>query len=324
MVKLRTLRMQLNTFTSGPQAWLFLADARGYLREEGLAVEFVDGDTAANTIPKMAAGGFDAGYGDVNALIEHAAAGKPKAPLAVFASYNASPYTIAVPATSAIGTPADLAGKTLSAHPNDAALRLLPEFGVRTGLDPASVRVDICDAPHSAMVPRLLAGEWDGMFGFVNTLVAASVDAGLEPDRVLRFIEYHDHVPELYGMAILVTRQLAKEEPEAVRGLLRAFNRALRDTVADPEAAMQALQQRKPDINMESNRRRLLGTLQLEMGRAEGARLGIGDLDDERLARGIALIAKTKGLPLQPAAGELFDRSFLPPLEERVRDLAVR
>ena len=36
----RTLRMQLNTFYSGPQAWFFLADERGYLREEGLAIDF--------------------------------------------------------------------------------------------------------------------------------------------------------------------------------------------------------------------------------------------------------------------------------------------
>ena len=48
---IRTLRMQLNTFYSGPQAWFFLADERGYLRDEGLTIEFTEGDTAANTIP---------------------------------------------------------------------------------------------------------------------------------------------------------------------------------------------------------------------------------------------------------------------------------
>jgi NitT/TauT family transport system substrate-binding protein len=321
MKPLRTLRMQLNTFTSGPQAWLFLAEARGDLRDEGLAVEFVEGDTAANTIPKMAAGGFDIGYGDLNALIEHAAAGKPNAPLAVFASYNASPYTIAVPAAGPVRGPRDLAGRRLVAHPNDAALNLFPEFCARTGLARDDVAIEISDAPHSALVPRMLAGEWDAMFGFVNTLAAASVDAGLEPSAVLRHLEYHDHVPELYGMAILVTRSLGRAEPDTVQALLRAFNRALRDTVADVEPAMQALIARNPAINVEANRRRLLGTLRLEMGREEGARLGIGDLDDARLDAGIALIAETKGYPLRPAAAELFDRSFLPPRAERVRNL---
>lgn len=320
---LRTLRMQLNTFYSGPQAWFFLADERGYLREEGLAIDFTEGDTAANTIPKMAAGGFDAGYGDINALIEHACAGKPNAPLAVFVSYNASPYTIAVPLQGPALTLLDLAGKRLVAHPADAALNLFAELCRRTGLDRTGIQIDISSLPHSALVPQVLAGQWDGIFGFVNTLVAASMDAGLaQPREHLRFFEYHDHVPELYGMAIMVTRELARDEPQTVRVLLRALNRGLRDTVADPQAAVDALVKRNPAMNRASNLRRLLGTLELEMGRAEGAALGIGDLDDARFAKGVALIAETKGLAHRPAPGELFSRAFLPPLDQRVRNLA--
>jgi NitT/TauT family transport system substrate-binding protein len=322
---LQTLHMQLNTFYSGPQAWFFLADVRGYLRDEGLALEFIEGDTAANTIPKMAStvgeGGFDIGYGDINALIEHLAAGKPNAPLAVFASYNASPYTLAVAAGSAIHTPLQLAGKRLVAHPNDAALNLFAEFCAKTGLDARSVIIEMSAAPHSELVPQLLAGRWDAMFGFVNTLVAASLDAGLAPAD-LRFIEYHDHVPELYGMAIMVTRRLAAESPQTVQRLLRALNRGLQDTVADPEAAIDALIKRDPASPRGSNLRRLQGTLALEMGRAEGALLGIGELDDARLQRSIDLIVSTKGFGHTPTAHDVFSRNFLPPLHERVRSLA--
>ncbi len=324
---LQTLRMQLNTFYSGPQAWFFLADERGYLRDEGLALAFTEGDTAANTIPKMAGtvgeGGFDIGYGDINALIEHIAAGKPHAPLAVFASYNASPYTLAVAASGNIHSPQQLAGRRLVAHPNDAALNLFAEFCANTGLDARSVRIEISAAPHSELVPQLLAGRWDGMFGFVNTLVAASLDAGFTaPREQLRFIEYHDHVPELYGMAIMVTRKLAAESPQTVERLLRALNLGLIDTVADPEAAIDALLRRNPASPRASNLRRLQGTLALEMGRAEGAVLGIGELDDARLQRGIDLIVSTKGFAHCPSAQEIFSRDFLPPLGERVRSLA--
>ena len=324
---LQTLRMQLNTFYSGPQAWFFLADERGYLRDEGLVLAFTEGDTAANTIPKMAGtvgeGGFDIGYGDINALIEHIAAGKPNAPLAVFASYNASPYTLAVAASGNIHSPQQLAGRRLVAHPNDAALNLFAEFCAKTGLDARSVRIEISAAPHSELVPQLLTGRWDGMFGFVNTLVAASLDAGFTaPRKQLRFIEYHDHVPELYGMAIMVTRRLAADAPQTVERLLRALNLGLIDTVADPEAAIDALLRRNPASPRASNLRRLQGTLQLEMGRAEGAVLGIGELDDARLQRGIDLIVSTKGFAYAPTARNVFSRDFLPPLSERVRSLA--
>lgn len=330
-MSIRTLRFQLNTFLSGPQAWFFLAEERGYLAQAGLALEFVEGDTAANVVPKMAAGGFDVGYGDINALIEHAANNRPHEPLAVFAAYNASPYTLAVPASSTIKTPTGLAGRRLVTHPNDAALKLFPEFCGATGVSLTSVQVDESTAPHSELVPRMLAGEWDGMFGFVNTIVAASLDAGIaDPRAQIRFLEYHDYVPDWYGMALMVTRKLAHDEPAVVTALLAALNRGLVDTVADPEAAIDALScycdRVGKDFNRSSNLRRLVGTLALEMGRAEGARLGIGDLDDARLGRGIELIATNekwanKKIARIPKASELFDRSFLPPLEKRVRNL---
>ena len=173
------------------------------------------------------------------------------------------------------------------------------------------------------MVPELLANKWDGMYGFVDMLIAASMDAGIDP-QALRHIEYHDHVPELYGMALMVTRELATIEPDTVRQLLRAFNRGLVDTVTDPNAAIDALAKRNPAINRESNLRRLMGTLQLERGCAEGGVLGVGDVDDVRFARGIDLLVTTKNLSYHPTVRGLFDRSFLPPLNERVRSLALK
>lgn len=319
---MRTLRLQLNTFLSGPQAWMFLAQQRGYLAEVGLVLDFVPGDTAANTVPRMAADpGLDLGFGDLNALIEHQGRGLRGTPLAIFAPYNASPYTIAVPAGSAVQGPLDLAGRHLVAHPHDAAWLLFGEFCTSTGLDGARVRTSFAPEPHSELVPRLLAGEWDAMFGFVNTLAAASIAAGLQP-AVLRHLDYATLVPDLYGLALLARRDLVRNEPELLRRLLQALNRGLVDTVADPAAAIDALAAAAPGLHRASNHQRLLGTLALEMAGADGARLGLGELDDARLARSVALIARTKGLPVVPAVGELFSRAFLPPLGQRVRSLA--
>ena len=91
---------------------------------------------------------------------------------------------------------------------------------------------------------------------------------------------------------------------------------------AELSAAVDALVKRNPAMNREANHRRLLGTLQLEMSQPEGARLGIGDLDDVRLQQSIDLIVRTKQLPRALKADEIFSRAFLPPLPDRVRDLA--
>jgi NitT/TauT family transport system substrate-binding protein len=319
--KMRTLRFQLNTFFSGPQAWLFLAEDRGYLRDAGVQIEWIEGDTAANTIPQMASGGTDLGYGDLNALIEHHALGSKNLPMAIFASYNATPYTIAVPASSAITQPQHLAGKRIASHPNDAALRLLSEFCMATGIEQDQLQVVECSDPHHAMIPQLLAGQWDAMLGFVNTLAAACIDADLQPTQ-LRHFAYADYAPDLYGMALLASTPLIRDEPELLRATLAAFNQGLQDTVRQPQDAIDALMRRRPHIHREANLQRLLGTLALEMGQAEGAHLGIGQIDDERLKRSIDLIQRAKNYARMPSCAELFTRDFLPPSHALIRSLA--
>ena len=316
------LRMILNTFYSGPQAWFFLAADRGCFAEAGLDVTFTEGDTLANAVPKVASGAFDVGYGDLNALIEHAARDPATAPVAVFVMHNQSPYTIAVAANGPVTSPADLAGRTLFTHPNDAAWRMFPEFAQRTGLNPDRVRIRTETVPHKELVPQFLAGQDAvGLFGFVNTIASAAIEAGIDPAR-LRHLEWREHVPELCGAALIVSRDLYARNPAAVAGFVAAVNLGLHDTIADLDAAIDAVARRNPSIDRAANRARLAGTLGLEMSHPEGARLGIGDVDDARFNRAIALIAEVKRLPMIPTASMVFDRSFLPPLGLRVRTLA--
>ncbi len=309
--------MILNTFVSGPQAWFYVAQDRGYLAEEGVSLDFTPGDTAANAVPKVALGHFEVGYGDLNALIERAARHGPQDAVAVYATFTASPYTLAVPADSAIRDPRDLQGCTVASHPNDAAMLMWPEFAGNTGLSVDAIRIDLCTDPHARMVPDLVRhGRWAAMFGFVNTLRAAAIEAGLDPDRSLRFIEYRRAVPDLYGAALLVRRSLAEQCPETVRGLVRAVNRAVADTLADPRAALDAVVRRDPALDIAANLLRLNGTIQLDMAGADPC---IGWVDPDRLARSASLIARVKALPRVPPPAELFDPRFLPPAQEWIR-----
>ena len=54
----------------------------------------------------------------------------------------------------------------------------------------------------------------------------------------------------------------------------------------------------------------------------EVGRIGLGDLDDERLARAIDIVAEGYQLQTTPDAAQVFDRSFLPPLDDRQLVLA--
>ncbi len=322
MAVLHKVNFFLNSFFSGPQAPFFLAADNGHFARQGLDVHFTEGKSLAYAVPVLAAGGYDVTYGDMNTLIEMKSKDPGVSPLAVWVMHNRSPYTIAVNADGPIHTPGDLKGRKLISHPDDAAWKLFAEFGAATGLDISTVSVEASDLGHDRMVLMMREGRWEGIFGFVNTLRAHTIQAGLDPDRVLRHLEFRHHLPDLYGGAVMVTRDFATDHPQAVRGLLAAINLGLKDAIADPDAATAAVARRNPKIDIKANRARFVGTLTLEMAGTEGARIGIGDADDERIGRGAALIAKVKGLDRVPEPSEVFDRRFLPPLEERVTTLA--
>ena len=316
------LRLRLNADFTGPHAWFFLALERGYFRDRGLDLELLPGEGAAAIVPTIGHAGVEAGYGDINALAELAARAPGTAPLMVFQMFNRVPFTIAVRADGPIRHAGDLQGRRLIGKRDDAAMVLFPALAEAAGLKLESIQVEVSPLPMGEQVrDALLTGQVDGVFGFVNTIIAAVAPLGVDPAS-LRFIEYSDLLPDLYGNGLMVSRALLAQAPATVQALVQGLNQGVHETLQDIDAGMAALARAVPAINLATQGRRLLGTIAMEMAHPEGARIGIGDVDDARLERGVAQLARSCGWPRAPTAGELFTREFLPALHERVRSLA--
>jgi NitT/TauT family transport system substrate-binding protein len=316
-------RVLLNTSLSGPVAFFLLAQDKGYFKQQGLDVQFASGPGAAAMVPMVQDGAYDVGYGDISALIERIARSAPgTGPVAIFTTFNVVPFTIAVDARRPIRRPQDLIGKRITGHANDAALVTFDLYAQAAGIDAKRVQVDGSMGGMGGAVKDMLDGRGaDGVFGFVNTLIASAAPYGVDP-AFLRFLNWSDVLPEMYGNTLFVTRETYQRDRAALPGLIQALNQGLVDTVLNPQAAIEVLTEQAPGTDQAVNLRRLQGTLTIEMAHPEGRRLGIGDMDDQRLAKLIERIVQVKRLPRTPSVGEVFDRSFLPPLAQRVRNLA--
>jgi len=312
------IRMVLNWKYQGPQGWFFLAKARGFDREEGIDLVLDQGEGSAAPITQVAAGAYDAGFGDMNALIRFAARQPQAAPVAVMMLYNVPPFCIAVKQDSPIRTPKDLEGRTLGGPANDGALMLFPAFAQTAGIDAAKVAISTMQP--SLREQMLFRGQVDGAFGYINTIRFSAMGAGLDANA-LRYIRYADHGIDLYSNTILVSRTLATQNPEAVRALLRTINRGLKAALAERDAAVAAVLARESLLDARVERARFDATVADEMSGAEIARIGLGDIDEARMQRAIATLVQADALPRAPGVGEVFDRSFLPPLAERLTRL---
>ena len=79
----------------------------------------------------------------------------------------------------------------------------------------------------------------------------------LDPDKDFRWISYADAGLDLYSNGVMASPKFVREKPEAVTGLVRAINRALKESVASPDAAIAVLAKAEPLINTDIEKRRL-------------------------------------------------------------------
>ena len=315
------LKMILNWKYQGPQAWFFIAQDKGYFKAEGLDVEIDQGEGSAASIIKVAAGAYNVGFGDINALIDLAAKKPAEAPLAVYMLYNQPPFTIAVKKDGPIKTPKDLEGRTVGGPANDGALKLFPAFAKAAKIDAA--KVNLTNMTPNLREQMLKQGQVDGIFGYINTIWFSAKAVGLDPEKDLRFINYGDHGLDLYSNTIVVSKALAKDNPAAVRGLLKAINRAIHDTLGNADAAMESVMKREPLVKRDIEKERLVATLKEEMSAPEIARIGLGDVTDERLEKTINVVVEANALPRKPTKEEVFSRAFLPARADRPSKLAI-
>jgi NitT/TauT family transport system substrate-binding protein len=233
---------------------------------------------------------------------------------ALFVIFDKPPYAIIARKSRGIAVPRDLEGKKLGAPSADPAAAQWPIFAKVNGIDAAKVMLENVGVP--VRDPMLAAGEVDAITCSSFTAYVNLKDRGVPADD-LALLPMADYGVVLYGDAIMVAPNFAEAKPDAVRAFLRAYLRALKETVPNPARAIEAVLHRsegaKTDVELERLRMAIRDNIFTPAVRANG----YGAIDPARFAAGIDQIALTYSFKAKDKAVEAFDQSFLPPATER-------
>lgn len=303
------LKVSLNAPYDGSNAAFFLAEEKGYYAAEGLKVTFDPSGGSGEAVTRIGSGTYDFGFGDINVLMEFNAKNPANAGKAVYMLYYRSPLSVGSFAKAGIAKPADLEGRKLGGALTDGAYKLFPAYAAVTGIKADSIQWQYGDLRLRESL--LLKGDVDGILGFDSTMYFNLVRQGIPPADI-KFLYYSDAGLDIYGNAILASKNILEKNPKAVRAFIAATAKGWRDAIADPKAAVAALKKRSSLADEKLETEKLEWLIKNQITTAESKADGIGGVRDARLAGSVATVGKAFALPAVPAPADVFTAEFLP------------
>jgi NitT/TauT family transport system substrate-binding protein len=308
------IKFALDWRFEGPAAPFLVAIDKGYFTAEGLDVSIEPGNGSVEPINRVATGGYDFGFGDINTLIRFRDQTPANAVKAVFMVHNKPPFAIISRKSRGITAPKDLEGKKLGAPAGDAAFAQWPVFVQANGIDATKVKVENVGFP--VREPMLAAAQVDAITGFSFSAYVTLKDRGVPVDDLV-LMPMANYGVNLYGNAIIVNAKFAAEKPEAVRGFLRAVLKGLTDSVRDPGRAIESVLRRNDLAKRETELERLRMAIRDNIVTAEVRANGYGAVDFARLQAAIDQIGQSYKFKAKQNGADMFDDSFLPPEADR-------
>lgn len=280
----------------------FVAQQKGFYREEGLEVKILDGNGAPNAATLVGNGTYRLGVSSGAASVIARAKGVPVVSVAVL--NQRSPMVIYALAESGIIRPQDLTWKRVGV--NFEGIKYQEYRALLTKLNINSETIKEIGMAGSDPAP-LLAGQVDALVGYTQD---QPVQVELRGRKVNR-IPLPDYGVNLYSTNIIVNEAFMKDHPDAVRRFIRASIRGWNHAIAHPDEAVSIYHAGHPESDIAFNRANFQRLIPLLSG-PDTERMGFGAQSAERWAHTQDTLFDLKRIEKKTDVAVLFTNEFLP------------
>ena len=157
------IKFTLDGPIEGPEALFLVPHDRGYFKTEGLDVTVDEALSPLDPILRVASGGYELGFADINALIKYRDQHPSAAIKAIYMVYNKPPYAIVARKSRGITEPRQLEGKKIGAPAAGSTFAQWPLFAKLNSIELSKVTIEKIGIPVRA--PMLAAGQIDAALG---------------------------------------------------------------------------------------------------------------------------------------------------------------
>jgi NitT/TauT family transport system substrate-binding protein len=310
----KDVRMMVDWIIQATHAPFFIAQQKGYYKDNGLNVTIDAGKGATNVAVSVASNVYNFGWVDMPTMIKFNAQNPGSPLIAVYMSFDATPLAIITLKSKNIRKPADLDGKRIAGGPGTAVHDTISILLKAAHAE--NVKINWLPVQPQLFGPMVVRGEADGTGGFTNSNIPALLDVGIKLEDIYA-VKYSDFGADLYGIALVTTKKYADENPGVVRAMVKAVNKGTIDTIKDPAAALKLMKARDPMMKEDVEKVRL--DISLELTDTPWVKKnGLSVVQPERMKRMIDAVVAAYALPVMPKPEDIYTDKFLPPVAERM------
>ena len=289
--------IQLSWLKDVSFAGTYIADSRGWFKDEGLDVELRPGGPNVVVPPVVAAGTALVGMASTDVTAAARAQGTMLKIIA--ARFRRNPFCIISLGDRPLNTPTDLSGRTIGVSPTNTLA--FKSFLALNNVAEDSVK----QVPIQFDATPLTKGEVDGILGYYTSQPNDLRASGIEPVTML----LSDFGFSLYENVYIVKDESLVSHRDRIEAFMRAERRGWQANLDDPDLGVRTTMTDAGgrDAGLDEKVQALINSTQIELIKPGSGQVLFG-MDDKGIAANLSLLRGRLGIN---APDDLFDTSVL-------------
>jgi NitT/TauT family transport system substrate-binding protein len=235
--------VQLDWVIRGSHAMVFVADQKGYFREQGIEIAAVrTGTSSSDALDLVGADRANFGFADLPTLAVARERGVRVVAL-VAVNQNSPLAMIALAKQKTLTSPQDLKGLNIGVQPAGSTYVFLKAFLAANGMGLADIKETSLATPYEN---DLLSGKVDAVPGYIDAEVPV-LEARSGGRGSLSILLGSDFGYKVLGSGLFTSHRMIAERAGLVRRFVKAYVKAFGDVLENPEAAADSIIRAKID-----------------------------------------------------------------------------